>query len=207
MAGRKICIIISLNGSNQDGDIIGNQTTSVHFIFISTVFSRQRSLQYALQIYFSLSPLLYFGYTNGLAQTLLGMGVIHCWLGLESITARVTYIVIIITTIITLILKMAKLWLAGCASQSSGCDVQGLEVRCPNDYIPYCTAWTNLIVKLKKESTQALFSQHQIHFHPKWETTLSLVFVFGSGSSRFVVHFRIISCKVNQERKQYSFTL
>jgi len=65
----------------------------------------------------------------------------------------------------------------------------------------------NLIVKLKKESTQALFSQHQIHFHPKWETTFYLVFVFGSGSSRFVVHFRIISCKVNQERKQYSFTL
>jgi len=138
MAGRKICIIISLNGSKRDGDIIGNQAKSVHFIFISTMFSRQHSLQYALQIYFSLSPLLYFGFTNGLAQTLLGMSVIH-WSGLESITARVTYILITITTIITIpILKMAKGWLAGCASQISGCDVQGLEVRwCPNGHIQY----------------------------------------------------------------------
>jgi len=107
MAWRKICIIVSLNGSKRDGDIIGNQTKSVHFTFISTVFSRQHSLQYALQISFSLSPLLYFGFTNGLAQTLLGMSFIHL-LGLESITACVTYVIITLTTVITILIQQME---------------------------------------------------------------------------------------------------
>lgn len=59
----------------------------------------------------------------------------------------------------------------------------------------YSTFCMNKFNCKTKKHTQSLFSQHQIHFHPKWETTFSLVYVLGSGSSRFVVHFRIISCK------------